>query len=618
MKSVFRIHPAIGIARLGNADPVDNTKFFIGAETPGVSSNWDFATGKFDSFKTPDGFVKKQAARFRIWEYLEDGNGNLVPNREVNPIDTPGVKITWTVHLANRKASFYKFDGQTGADGNNTNRPLRNSKILLNRASLLEIDEQRSISVTSAGPDAQRVKFDNSNKNIPIDGLGELQADDHGRLLVFGGKGQSASNSLTPDIDRISDYANNDTWFDDVADGPVTATITLADGTVQTVDGANGAWVTVAPPNFAPSLKVVVTLYDTLWDVAVRRLNIPGNNTLYDEYLPGKGLKLLKDQNTDWQQNGTFKDYKPSFTTDIYPVFQRAFSITKVHSTTSVDPATNVTQGTYKAFHYTFSDLQWASLAALPGLPGARSQSFKWMRDPDKNTDKTDFDPKLMPRGLGDNYEEGFVSQHPDSFVSLTRTQYAWLRQWRDGNFQSDWTTVPASPTVPQITPEGLDRAALENCAGAPFFPGIESSWLVRKPAIYAEPFRIMNGATLVPDGLTVRPGFFTQQMACPWQADFYDCRKELYTDPDSGVEIFHMWWAARRPDDVYRSRGDTHMQPWVPWIDYDNDNRFVYMLNNWFKLGFVIQDGDDYFETERAQDPVLDVIPAPPPLKPA
>jgi hypothetical protein len=59
-------------------------------------------------------------------------------------------------------------------------------------------------------------------------------------------------------------------------------------------------------------------------------------------------------------------------------------------------------------------------------------------------------------------------------------------------------------------------------------------------------------------------------------------------------------------------------MQPWVPWIDYDNDNRFVYMLNNWFKLGFVIQDGDDFFETERAQDAALDQIPDLPPAKPA
>ena len=32
------------------------------------------------------------------------------------------------------------------------------------------------------------------------------------------------------------------------------------------------------------------------------------------------------------------------------------------------------------------------------------------------------------------------------------------------------------------MTPEGLDRAALENSVGGPFYPGIEVSWLVRDP----------------------------------------------------------------------------------------------------------------------------------------
>ena len=49
--------------------------------------------------------LKAQTARFRIWEYVETA-GKLVPQRELN-LDTPEiVSIQWTVHLANRKASF--------------------------------------------------------------------------------------------------------------------------------------------------------------------------------------------------------------------------------------------------------------------------------------------------------------------------------------------------------------------------------------------------------------------------------------------------------------------------------------------------------------------------------
>ena len=87
MKRIFRIHPAIGIARLGNADPADS---YIGPEFPGIPANWDPATKTFLPFKTAGGAVKKQAARFRIWEYVDDGSGKLLPNREVN-LDNPEI-----------------------------------------------------------------------------------------------------------------------------------------------------------------------------------------------------------------------------------------------------------------------------------------------------------------------------------------------------------------------------------------------------------------------------------------------------------------------------------------------------------------------------------------------
>ncbi len=95
---------------------------------------------------------------------------------------------------------------------------------------------------------------------------------------------------------------------------------------------------------------------------------------------------------------------------------------------------------------------------------------------------------------------------HPDNplhFLSLTRTQYALLDQWQRGHFQSDWNP-PTLSAQELITPEGLDRAALENCAGGGFHPGIEVSWLARKKEIYREPFRIKQGITLSPGPVRV------------------------------------------------------------------------------------------------------------------
>ena len=52
---------------------------------------------------------------------------------------------------------------------------------------------------------------------------------------------------------------------------------------------AEAAWVIVAPPDFAPAIGNIVTLYDTLYDLAARELSIAmvgGKpvNGIYGEY----------------------------------------------------------------------------------------------------------------------------------------------------------------------------------------------------------------------------------------------------------------------------------------------------------------------------------------------
>src|SRR5262249_16887040 len=86
--------------------------------------------------------------------------------------------------------------------------------------------------------------------------LGELQTDGGGRLIVLGGRG--ASDSVPPGKPIVS-FANNDRWHDDVADGPVTATVTFPGQAARPVEFP--AWVTVAPPDFAPGIGGVITLY---------------------------------------------------------------------------------------------------------------------------------------------------------------------------------------------------------------------------------------------------------------------------------------------------------------------------------------------------------------------
>ena len=79
---------------------------------------------------------------------------------------------------------------------------------------------------------------------------------------MFGGRGVSQSRFGT----NPTTFANNDDWHDDVSDGPVDANV-LVDGTEIPVEGA---WVAVAPPNYAPALKTTRSLYDLLLDRMIK------------------------------------------------------------------------------------------------------------------------------------------------------------------------------------------------------------------------------------------------------------------------------------------------------------------------------------------------------------
>src|SRR5262249_50817374 len=140
----------------------------------------------------------------------------------------------------------------------------------------------------------------------------------------------------------------------------------------------------------------------------------------------------------------------------------------------------------------------------------------------------------------------------PAYLHSVSKLQYALLRVWSAGDFVEDWGQVP--PKAPSITPEGLDRAALESVSGGAFYPGMEVSWLLTKKAIWAQPFRVARNSKIgtipVPGGnrrdLVIEGGTFSQQMALPWQADFRDCTGGPVDDPSvTGKQRRVAWWPA-------------------------------------------------------------------------
>jgi hypothetical protein len=354
----LHIHPSIGVARVG--DSVDAVGgWYIGPETAGaMPTEPDGAT--VTSLRDAAGALRRQAARFRVWtdDSVEVVRGAVIGGRTV-------VDVRWTVHVANKKASFYAFQELVGEGGYPPNMPLRNPTVA-NRESLVIDPGPRTVDAATptaalaldpTNPYPQR--FPPPLQPASITTLGELRTTADGGLLVLGGYGVSGT---TGDL-SLPHYANNDGWFDDTSDGPVTAEVVWSDGATE---AAEAAWVVTAPPAWAPQILNQVTLADVLEDLFVR--TVPG-------YRP------------DLYANGAFvSDYAPSVPDELLPLLERALPLSFV-ATLPIGEARDNLVNTYtsqvKAVPHRFSHLTAASvsqaqfIASILRPPDAPNQPFQ-------------------------------------------------------------------------------------------------------------------------------------------------------------------------------------------------------------------------------------------------
>src|SRR5262249_22929228 len=102
----LRVYPPLGIARVGNADPgrLAAPEFVIGPEVVGGSSSKpDGSPARYvGDFRTAEGRIRRQAARFRLYAGL--GGGRVVE------LTADDCRIKWTVAVANLKAGWYEFN----------------------------------------------------------------------------------------------------------------------------------------------------------------------------------------------------------------------------------------------------------------------------------------------------------------------------------------------------------------------------------------------------------------------------------------------------------------------------------------------------------------------------
>jgi hypothetical protein len=225
--------------------------------------------------------VARQAARFRVYGYDADG-------RVVAELTAPQATIEWSVHLANRKPGWYQFD--TALD-------IPEAKPAPRRNQAVEGTAREQLAA-DAGPHVAPATITADLMGAPVT-LGELLLDEADRLLVLGGPGaaQAWGGAL------LTTFANNDGWLDDIADGPVTATVDLGGRVLQ----ARPAWVATAPPNFAPAIAAGWrTLQDVLEDTwAVAGLRLPDETTSFRRHILPLFARLSMLQ---WVNAGILRD----------------------------------------------------------------------------------------------------------------------------------------------------------------------------------------------------------------------------------------------------------------------------------------------------------------------
>jgi hypothetical protein len=574
IKSVS-IYPPIGIARIGNSE-----EYFFSQDIPGV------AIPPKGGYKDGDGRVKKQVARFRIYAFDKDGNALGEITADANN------SIDWRVDVANVKAAWYQFKNALDIPGGGIPVEYRNKNVS-DRSQLAITPSQ--VQISGINVRGEEYDFDDGEFFGKKVKLGHVETDEDGRLLFFGGDGDSASK----DNKAATTFANNEGWHDDTCDGVVRATVTI-DGATFEAEPAN---VAVTPPDFGPGLYGVVTMNDVVQDLFIRKMNYP-----------------------DSAADGVV------FYEHIYPI------LTHMTDTQWVNQGFFMLFGQNSPSNFRDPELVKQLESPAPEHETVRRRVFEWFRNPESSS----YSPAQVPPFYGDGFSE--YAKVAIANLPITITQYNRLELWAKGEFTTGAPKqyVPFEDLSPAEQIDALNQAPMEECLGGPFHPGIELTWPMRQEQMWKRPYRlnvvdegeatdldfgsllspaIVLGETLLPrsiDGTThgkegdelkpgplakSGPGALTRWLGVPWQTDEASCL--------SGYDLtlylpLPSFWAARVPNQVFSEdgyarsieAGDLNIAQRLKHFDYRQDwlrdlgsvyeTKINNMIAEWHELGII------------------------------
>jgi hypothetical protein len=607
----FRIYPSIGVARVGNG-PATQEDAVFSPEVPWANL---FATNL--QFLTPLGKVKKQAQRFYIYECDDKG-------MPLKPIDPNDFEITWSAEVANKKPFWYNFNNSLDLSIVSTNRNV-SPDFAKNKIAPSICTQQRNPNVIDQGkrsPGGYDYRKELVNRplkvsvkagEIPKDILGKFpwgRTDgknalesllaksmnasakdvrlgrleyDRGTLIFFPADGTSASLNAS---DLNTDFADNANWYDDICDGRITAKIVSkkTKEVFELSDAQTAAWIFTAPPDYAPQIQPISTMYDM-----VTGTSDDAFETDFSLIFP----VLYRLYRMQWVNLGDF--LAPSFKETLDELARKG-ELKYLFVKEPKEPADRVRKMIFDLFRspdYPYNN--------EPIIPGANNTNID-NRESGKEPLKLPYYP-----GDGINYPGS-----PAQWFAIPPILYEQLRKWKDGQFK---TIPPADlpketlehPTMDLIAkyyqaqyqraamdplkkPLLMTRAVLETLYGGGFHPGVELTWPMRHAQIYRENARVfkevtpdcnlfglreirINAATQaqqdkvffndfglqmtaidIAESLTpghaknwlwqITPGDLTKWMGIPWQSDAGSCQA-VYIDNQYPIPA---WWAANLP----------------------------------------------------------------------
>lgn len=680
MALTFQIHPSIGIARVGTSPtdfylcPEQEAALPILCDRQGNAILKDGQEQPITSFRDANNLLLRQAARFRVYVYdgPADLGHELKTGDKISWINNPKGHATgqrmegtlqdiqWSVYLANKKSNWYEFKELEGEHGYSKKHKLRNDSITdaeVRQSLIIDPGPQKVSSADPKNNSAQFAATGSPLQSFPpplqpnsITTLGEIKGtkqDGYNRMVVLGGLGNSGTMNSGFGEPSIQHFANNEGWFDDIADGPVTAELVVH---VDTVNGypdpegprnlnvaVNGkAWVIVGYPRYAPQITDVITMNDLITDVSIQHF---GFNPRMFGVPPFDGSNPPPAQNASAQDWQTWRDdaiwnndYYPYFWRDIWPILVRPNNYQTIMSFDGFvggDPHDTAAGGNFDPGPLSTPPYHGQNPEERAQFQEKRRHIYKVLRMPGQENsmrvqpdpDRPDYLPYGMPLLMGNNPLSNTVVE---KFLRLTDTMLFMLKQWAHGKFidehRENITPVPDPPGL------ALDRGVLANVLGGSFCPGGETSWIMRNPVIYEAPFRLHHASGVVPGSLSqpkvaegetsadlaagLEPGDVTKYDAVPWQADFNECSHE---DVDITYERWNLIYPKSTGDPVKKIKQDIYWwpahRPWIvnnkPWSPTPQTHAGdLEMVTIWKDLGFITGNATDGFNLVQSNIP--------------